>query len=212
MLQLRQPRIPPVQEVAQQHRIVGADGGAHRRPRRQRLSPARKLRFAGQYSKVGDAVEHIEIAEYRAEHRIDQREILAIEPRRCRNARLEPRKTLLRAAPSWLRRPPRRARRKSRRYRSTPPSRTRSSRDARRASTDRPGAAVSAGFPRDIRESRPIRKSPCRRPAAPGSCRAAKSRETSPVYWQGRYRSARTARPSRSARSPRAAHRGKACG
>ena len=55
----------------------------------------------------------------------------------------------VRAAPSWLQKSPRRARRKSRRYRSAPPSRTRSRRDARHASTGRPGAAASVGFPQD---------------------------------------------------------------
>src|SRR4051794_12565885 len=85
--------MPPVQEVPQQHRITGADSSAHRWPRSKPLSPARQLRFTGQYSEVYNAVEHIEIAEYRAEYRIDQREFASVEPRRRRNTRLQPRKT-----------------------------------------------------------------------------------------------------------------------
>src|SRR3954451_23095919 len=86
--------MPPLQEVPQQHRIVCADSSMYRRPRRKPPSPARQLRFGGQYSEVSNAVEHVEIAEYRAEHRVDQREFSAVEPRSGRDARLEPRKSL----------------------------------------------------------------------------------------------------------------------
>src|SRR5262249_10837896 len=80
-LQLRQPGLAAVDEIAQQRRIIGTDGAAHRWPRRQILAPLRELRLAGQNAEIADLVEDVEIAEHRPEHRIDQRKPFAVEPR-----------------------------------------------------------------------------------------------------------------------------------
>src|SRR5258708_10934932 len=87
--------MPPVEEIAKHRWIIGAHSGAHRWPRRERLAPARKLRLAGENSEVGDLVERIEIAQHRTEHSIDQRKTVPVKPWRGREARLDPRKSLL---------------------------------------------------------------------------------------------------------------------
>src|SRR5581483_1680881 len=94
-LELRYPGIPPLQEITQQRRVIGADGSAYRWTRSKRGAPACELWLLRQDAKVADPVEHVEIAKHRAEDGVDQRERFAIEPRRGRNARLKPRKTRL---------------------------------------------------------------------------------------------------------------------
>src|SRR4029077_17127765 len=81
----RQPGIPPAEKTAKQRRIIGAHGRAHRWPRRKRLAPALKIWLACENSEVGDVIEHIEIAEHRAEHGINQRKVFAVKPWRGRN-------------------------------------------------------------------------------------------------------------------------------
>src|SRR5690242_5008 len=83
-----------IDEVAQQRRIVRTYGRSDRRPCGQVLTPARDLRLVAQNPKVADLVEHVEIAEDRTEHGIDQREFLAVEPW-SDEARFQPLEALL---------------------------------------------------------------------------------------------------------------------
>src|SRR5260370_27837426 len=94
-LQRLQQRIPPLDEGAKQRRIIRADGRSHRRPRRERFPPARKLWLARQNSKIGNLVELVEIKKHQTEHGVDQRKILTVKPRRSDHARFEPHKALL---------------------------------------------------------------------------------------------------------------------
>jgi len=54
-----------------------------------------QLRLARKNPKVGNSVEHIEIAKHRREHRVDQREAFAVKTMARRNARFKPRKSAL---------------------------------------------------------------------------------------------------------------------
>src|SRR5262249_50182679 len=81
-------------EVAQQCRIIAADGRFDLCPRCQAFAPARELRLARQNAEIADRVEHIEIAEHRPKDRVDQREALTIEPW-TNDARFQPCETLL---------------------------------------------------------------------------------------------------------------------
>src|SRR5581483_7391367 len=48
-------------------------------------------RLAGENTELADAIEHVEIAEHRTEHRIDQGKSFAVEPWCSRDTRREPR-------------------------------------------------------------------------------------------------------------------------
>src|SRR5438552_1056252 len=78
--------------------MIGTDGARDRRALGERVAPARELRLVGQNAKVANIVEHVEITEYRAKRRIDQREVFAVEPWRRADARFEPRKLVLQRA------------------------------------------------------------------------------------------------------------------
>src|SRR5258708_23077570 len=89
-LHRREPRIPPLNEGAKRRRIIRADGRSHRRPRRERFPPARKLWLARQNSKIGNLVELVEITKHRTEHGVDQRKILTVKPARSDHPRFKP--------------------------------------------------------------------------------------------------------------------------
>ncbi len=59
--------------------VVGDHSIAYGRPDCERRAPIRNLRFSRQYTERADLVEHIEVAEYRAEHSVNQRKLRAIE-------------------------------------------------------------------------------------------------------------------------------------
>src|SRR5438309_9106080 len=74
-------RVPRAQEDLEARRVVRADRIAHARPRRQRGAPGADLRRRLEDARLEEGLEHIEIAEDRAERGIDQREALAGEIR-----------------------------------------------------------------------------------------------------------------------------------
>ena len=73
-------RLAPGDEIAQSCWIVRRYRRGDRWAHLQRLAPAGELRLAGQDAEILDHVEDIEIAEDRAEGRIDEMEGLAVEP------------------------------------------------------------------------------------------------------------------------------------
>src|SRR5436190_14544602 len=93
-LQAGYPGIPPLQEVPKQRRVLRAHGAAHRWPRRKRLAPARQLRLVGENSKIGDLIEHIEVAKHRTVDRIHQRKRFSVEPWCGGDTPLQPREAL----------------------------------------------------------------------------------------------------------------------
>src|SRR4051794_11699192 len=94
-LQTRQPGLPPLDEFTQQRRVVSADSGTHRWPRREVFPPACDRRLSGQNTEIADLVKGIEIAEHGTEHGVDEREFFAVEPGRRDEALLQPRNALL---------------------------------------------------------------------------------------------------------------------
>ena len=68
-------------EVPQQGRVIRRGRGLHGGTFSEHGAPRGDFRQSAENSEFADAVEGIEIAEHRAEHRVDQAEAFAVEPR-----------------------------------------------------------------------------------------------------------------------------------
>src|SRR5215813_9717011 len=84
-------RIMAHQERTQQSGIVGPDGAANAWSVGKLRPPLAHLRRIAEDTRIGQLVEHVEIAEDRSEDRIDQAEIYAGEERPLAERRLDTR-------------------------------------------------------------------------------------------------------------------------
>src|SRR5947199_6249363 len=83
-------RVATAKKFHEPRRVIADDRLAHRSPRRQRLPPSRKLRFAGENPEIGNEIERVEVAKHRAEYGIDKGEILSVKPRPGKKPALQP--------------------------------------------------------------------------------------------------------------------------
>src|SRR6185295_4588021 len=91
--------VAPFQIPQQAPSIVRADGSFDRRSGSEPCAPARELRLAGEDAEVLDGIKDVEIAKHRAEHGINERETVTVEPRCRQRAGLEPAKPTFELSP-----------------------------------------------------------------------------------------------------------------